>query len=215
MKSCFYESIPTTIRRSIDLFYSVMNNIEVTEFYHKAVAERQELHSEVVNVDSERSLDDRQLNQQTGVRRRRKFKKRTQGNGASRNELIAIRTRVIRRALPAVRKGRRRKRPGSESTARRIPQRRMCPEFNMGRDSRVARKQLQPKVEGTSDKIIRKLIEIKDKDLKEQGNSGRCPVDSHLGHFCSTKKRNGIFRSTLNHIAYRPSNVKISVLFPP
>jgi hypothetical protein len=31
MKSWSYESIPTTIWRSVDLFYSVMNNIEVTE----------------------------------------------------------------------------------------------------------------------------------------------------------------------------------------
>jgi hypothetical protein len=90
LKSCFYESIPTTISRSIELLYSI-NNIEVTELYHKAVAERQELHSQVVNVDSEKSLDDRQLNQQIGVRRRRKFKKRTQGNGVSRKELIAVR----------------------------------------------------------------------------------------------------------------------------
>jgi hypothetical protein len=37
-----------------------------------------------------------------------------------------------------------------------------------GRDNRVARKQMQPKIEGTSDKIIRKLIEIKDNYRKEQ-----------------------------------------------
>jgi hypothetical protein len=84
MKSCLYQSILTTIWRRTDLFHSVMNNIEVTELYHMAVTERQELHSEVVNLDSERSsLDDRQLNQQIGVRCHRKFKKRTQGNGVS------------------------------------------------------------------------------------------------------------------------------------
>jgi hypothetical protein len=135
MKSRFFESIPTTIWSSIDLFYSVMNNIEVTELYHKAVAERQELHSKVVNEGSERSLDDRQLNQQIGVRRRRKFKKRTQGNGVSRKELIAFHTRVIRRAVPAVRKGNMRKRPGSENTAIRMPQSKMHLKFNMGRDN--------------------------------------------------------------------------------
>jgi hypothetical protein len=95
----------------------------------EAAAERQELHSEVANVDSVRSLDDLQLNQQVGVRHCRKLKKRTQGNGMSRKELIAIHRRVIRGAVPAVRKGKILMRPGSESTARRMPQR-MCPEFN-------------------------------------------------------------------------------------
>jgi hypothetical protein len=73
-------------------------------------------------------------------------------------KLIAVHSRVIGRAVPAVRKGNMRKRPGSESLARRIPQRRMHPEFNMGRESRVAGKQLQPKVEGTSENIIREHI---------------------------------------------------------
>jgi hypothetical protein len=109
MKSCFYESIPTTIWRSIDLPYSVMNNIEATE-YHKAVAER----------------------------------------------LSSVHTRVIRGAVPAVRKG-----PGNESTARRMPQSKMHLKFNMGRDNRLARKQLQLKSQRTSDKIIRKLIDMK------------------------------------------------------
>jgi hypothetical protein len=40
--------------------------------------------------------------------------------------------------------------------------------FNMGRNNRVVRKQLQLKSQRTSDKIIRKLIEIKDQDLKKQ-----------------------------------------------
>jgi hypothetical protein len=38
-----------------------------------------------------------------------------------------------------------RKGPDSESTARRMLQNKMHLEFNMGRDNRVARKQLQPK----------------------------------------------------------------------
>jgi hypothetical protein len=145
-----------------------MNNIEVTELYHKAVAELQELHSEVVNVASERSLDDRQLNQQLGVLSRRKFKKRTQGNGVSRKGLIAVHTRVIRRAVPVVRKGNIRKRTGSESTAGRMPQSKMHLESYKGREKRVARKQIQPKSQRTSDKIIRKLIEIKGNYRKKQ-----------------------------------------------
>jgi hypothetical protein len=96
-------------------------------------------------------------------------------------ELIAVHTRVIRRAVPAVCKGNMRKKPGSESTARRFPQRRMEPEFNMGRDNQVAIKQLQPKSQRTSDKIIRKPIEIKDQDLKKQLHSRTKKTFGRLG----------------------------------
>jgi hypothetical protein len=61
------------------------------------------------------------------------------------------------------------KRPGSENTARRIPQRRMCPELNMGRDNRVMRKQLTLTKERTSDLIIRKPIATK--TTKQVGSS--------------------------------------------
>jgi hypothetical protein len=54
------------------------------------------------------------------------------------------------------------KRPDSENTARRMPQSKMHLECNMGRDNRVARKQLQPKSQRTTDKIIREPIEIKE-----------------------------------------------------
>jgi hypothetical protein len=125
MKSCFYESIPTAVWRSIDFFYSVMNNIEDTELYHEAVAERQELHPEEVDVDSERSLDDRQLNPQIGVRRQQKLKEWIRGSGVSRKEQIAVHTRAIRRAVLAGRKGNMRKGTGSVSTARRMQQSKM------------------------------------------------------------------------------------------
>jgi hypothetical protein len=104
----------------------------------EAVAERQELHSEVVNVDSVKSLDDQCLDQHINVRRRRKLKERTQENGVSRKELIAAHTRAICHAVPAVRKVNMLKRAGSESTARRMPHL----EFNMGRDHRVERERV-------------------------------------------------------------------------
>jgi hypothetical protein len=104
----------------------------------------QEFHSEVVNVDTVRSLENRCLDQKINVRHRQKLKKRTQGNGVSCKELITVHTRVICRAVPAVWKGNMRKGPGSESSARRTPQRRMCPEFNMGRDNQVERESPQP-----------------------------------------------------------------------
>jgi hypothetical protein len=140
----------------------------------ETVTKQQELRTEVLNADSVRPLDDRRLGQHKDVRRRHKFQKWTQGNGVSRKEKIAVHTRVIRRAVPVVRKG-------NECSARRIPQRRMRPEFNMGRDNRVARKQLQPKTEGTSDKFIRKLLKIKDEDLKEQLHSRTKKIFGRLG----------------------------------
>jgi hypothetical protein len=83
----------------------IEKNIElINKGATEAVAERQELHIEVVNVGTVRSLVERCLNQQTDVRCRRKFKKRTQGNGVSRKERIAVHTRVIRCAVLVVRK---------------------------------------------------------------------------------------------------------------
>jgi hypothetical protein len=74
-----------------------------------------------------------------------------------------------------------RKRPGSESSARRMPQSKMCLKFNMGRDKRLARKQLQLKIQGISDKISRKPIEMKDQDLKEQLHSRTKKLFGRLG----------------------------------
>jgi hypothetical protein len=150
----------------------IKKNVElINQVATEAVTERQETHAEVLNVDSVRSLNARCLNQQIKIQHHRKLKKRTQGNGESSKKLIAVHTRIIQRAVPAVRKGNMRKMPGNESTARRMPQSKMHLKFNMGRDNRVARKQLQPKRLRTSDKIIRKHIEIKDQDLKKQLHS--------------------------------------------
>jgi hypothetical protein len=128
----------------------------------------QELRTEVVIVDTIRSLDDRHLDQQLDVRHRHKLKKRTQGNGVSHKKLVAVHSRVIRHAVPAVSKRNMRKRPGSENTARRIPESRMAsvktevhPE--LGTDDPVARKQLQLTNDRTSDRIIRKPTETKAK----------------------------------------------------
>jgi hypothetical protein len=62
----------------------------------ETVTERQELCTEVVNVDTVRLLDDRCLDQQINVRRRQNLKKHTQGKGVPRKKLIAVHTRVIR-----------------------------------------------------------------------------------------------------------------------
>jgi hypothetical protein len=97
----------------------ILAHTKVTELYHKdcsAVAERQQLRTVVLNVNSIRSLDDLHTDQQIDVLLRRKLKKRTQGNVESSKELIAVHTTVIRWAVPAVRKG-----PGSQSSTRRMP----------------------------------------------------------------------------------------------
>jgi hypothetical protein len=74
----------------------------------------------------------------------------------SRKKLVADRRRVIRRAVPAARKGKKGKRPGSESAARGILASRIA-----SVKTEVAREQLQPTKESTSDRIIRKPMEIK------------------------------------------------------
>jgi hypothetical protein len=136
-------------------------NVElIKQVATEEVTERPELHSEIVYVDSVRSLDDRQLNQQIDVQRHRKFKKRTQGIGVSSEKLIAVHSRVIQRAVPAVRKGNMRKRSGSENTARRMPQSKTSQKFNMRRDNRVEKVPLPPTEGKTSDRIIRKPQQV-------------------------------------------------------
>jgi hypothetical protein len=133
----------------------IEKNVELINTRTKeAPSERQELSTKVLNVD------DRQLDQQIGVCRHSKLKKRTQRNVESSKKLIAVHTRVTRHVLPAVRKGNMRKRPDSENAARRMPQSKMHLEFNIGRDNRVERKSLQPTERKTSGRIIRKLQQV-------------------------------------------------------
>jgi hypothetical protein len=89
-------------------------NPEVTE----ATVERQELFEEKINVDNIGSSEDRCEEQRLVVRRRRGEKKRTQYCVGSRQKVSAARKRVIRRAVPAVRKGNIGKSPSRESVGR-------------------------------------------------------------------------------------------------
>jgi hypothetical protein len=54
------------------------------------VTKQQELRTEVVKVDTVRSLEGRHLHQQLDVRRHRKLKKQTQGNGVSCKKLEVV-----------------------------------------------------------------------------------------------------------------------------
>jgi hypothetical protein len=81
------------------------------------VLECQELFKEETNVDNIASSEDRYGEQRLAVRRRRGAKKRAQDSIGSRQKLSAARMRVIRRAVPAVRKGKIRKCPGEDNVA--------------------------------------------------------------------------------------------------
>jgi hypothetical protein len=87
----------TEVELTIDIDNKIIE--ENTELINngemEAITEQQELHTEVVNMVTVRSLDDRHLNQQLDILRRRKLKKHTQGNGVSQKKLTAVHRRVI------------------------------------------------------------------------------------------------------------------------
>jgi hypothetical protein len=89
-------------------------NPEETE----AAVERQELFKEKINVDNVGSSEDRCQEKRLVVRRRRGAKKRTQDSVGSRQKVSAARKRVIRSAVPAVRKGNIRNSPSRDSVIR-------------------------------------------------------------------------------------------------
>jgi hypothetical protein len=93
---------------------SLEANPEETE----AAVERQELFKEELNNENVGSSEDRSGEQRLAVRRRRGAKKRTQDSVGSRQKVSAARKRVIRRAIPAVRKGNIRKGPGKNNAAK-------------------------------------------------------------------------------------------------
>jgi hypothetical protein len=67
--------------------------------------------------------DDRSRDRRLAARHRRQLKKRTQGNGGSRQNLAAARERLTRRAIPAPRKGLGRQGSGKDDV-RGVPKRR-------------------------------------------------------------------------------------------
>jgi hypothetical protein len=76
----------------------------------------------------------------------------------------------------------------------------------MGRGNRVARKQLQPKIQGTSDKIVRKLTEIKDEDWKEQLHPRTKEISKHFRmafrEFINYRFQFSIEANLMNHEYY-------------
>jgi hypothetical protein len=128
--------------------------------------ERQDLFKKEINLENIGSSEDRCKDQRLAVRRRRGAKKRSQDSVGSRQKVSAARKRVIRRAIPAVRKGNIRKGPGKDGSARGAPKgrrlqktHRIIPECNNGIRNRGPKDQLRLRMKRTSDRIIRRTSE--------------------------------------------------------
>jgi hypothetical protein len=142
-------------------------NLEATPEETEAPVERQDLFKEQINVDNIGSLEDRCKEQHLDVRRRRGAKKRSQDSVGSRQKVSAAHKRVIRRAIPAVRKGNIRKGPGKDGSVRRAPKgrrlqktHRISPECNIGIRNRGPKDQLHLRMKRTSDRVIRSTSEL-------------------------------------------------------
>jgi hypothetical protein len=93
-------------------------NLEATPEATEAAVERQELFKEETSPNNIGSSEDRCEEQRLVARRRRGAKKRSQDSVGSRQKVSAARKPVIRRAIPAVRKGNIRKCPGKDNVVR-------------------------------------------------------------------------------------------------
>jgi hypothetical protein len=116
----------------------------------EAAVERQELFKEKIYVDNMGSSEDRCEEQRLVVRRRRGAKKRTQDSVGSRQKMSAARKRVLRRAVPAVRKGNIRKGPSRDNVGRVHPKlrtfgkkQRLRSEYNRKINCQGSRQQLR------------------------------------------------------------------------
>jgi hypothetical protein len=138
-------------------------NPEETE----AAVERQDLFKEEINLENIGSSEDRSGYQRLVVRRRRGANKRTQDSVGSRQKLSAARKPVVRRAIPAVRKGNILKGPGRNSVERVHPKSKMldkkqrnnseCEDGRVGRD---LKKRLRLRMKRTSDTYYMKPMKL-------------------------------------------------------
>jgi hypothetical protein len=92
--------------------------LEATPEATEAAVERQDLFEEEINLYNIGSSEDRCEDQRLAVRRRRGTKKRSKYSVGSRQKSSAARKRVIRRAVPALRKGNIRKGADRKSVER-------------------------------------------------------------------------------------------------
>jgi hypothetical protein len=132
-------------------------DMEATE----AAVEQQHLFDKETNFNNIRTSEDRCGDRRLVVRRRGGAKKRSQESVASQQKSFAARKRLLRHAVPAVRKGQMQKGPGKDRTARGTPKgRRLEKECNIGLRNREPKNQLRLWMKRISDIIIRKLSEL-------------------------------------------------------
>jgi hypothetical protein len=113
------------------------------------------------------------------VRRRRGAKKRSQDSVGSRQKVSAARKRVMRRAVPAVRKGNTRKGPGKNSTARGAPKgRRLQKTQRIGQECKTGiwscnfKKRLSLRMKRTSSRNFRKTTLLEPNNLLVWSSNG-------------------------------------------
>jgi hypothetical protein len=141
--------------------------LEINPEETQAAVECQELQIEEADVDAVGSSAERYEEQRLVVRRRRGAKRRPQDSVGSRQKVSAARKRVIRRAIPAVRKGNIRKIPGKDGSAREAPKgrrlqrtHRISPECNNGIRNRGLKDKLFLRMKRTYNRIIRKTSKL-------------------------------------------------------
>jgi hypothetical protein len=145
-------------------------NLEATPEATEAAVEWQDLFKEEISLDNIGSSEDRCEDQRLAVRRRRGAKKRTQDSVGSRQKVSAARKQVIRRAIPAVRKGNILKGTSKNNAAKGASrgkmlvkrQQKSC-ECEDGRLDRDLKKQLSLRMRRTSGRNFRKPIQLEKK----------------------------------------------------
>jgi hypothetical protein len=141
--------------------------MEINPEETQAAVECQELQMEEDDAGNIGSSEDRSGYKRLAVRRRRGAKKRTQDSVGSRQKVSAASKRVIRRAIPAVRKGNICKCPGKDNVARGASRRKTLEERQRnnyecknGRWDRDFKKRLCLRMKTTSERITRKPREL-------------------------------------------------------
>jgi hypothetical protein len=133
----------------------------------EAAVERQKLIENEINAENIGSSEDRYGEKRLAARRRRGAKKRSQDSVGSLQKVSAARKRVIRRAVPAVRKGNIRKYPGRNSAGRVHSKsrtfgkkQRLRSEYNKRINCRESRQQARLRMKRTSDMCHRTPMQL-------------------------------------------------------
>jgi hypothetical protein len=154
---------------AVDVFEERLDKMDTTDFEanreeSEAVTVYQEVPNEEAAVETVGALEDGYRDQHLAVGRRRQPKKRTQGDGGSRQKLAAARGGLTCRAVPAPRKGRRQG-PGKNNVARGVHnggtlemRRLKRPECNSEIKDRGARRHIRLGSKRASNKTVRQTL---------------------------------------------------------